>query len=134
MTKSTEEKTLLVKEYHELLARFPTQLTTSDDAMIRELAQTNPRLLRQNLFLRSNFWHCVMIVHADENDANGVTCDIRQALEAARMALLAFFHFWEYLRVDAGVWWVFQHRAFEEAVSAPLSRTICAPSTIGFYT
>lgn len=62
-----------------------------------------------------------MVIQADECDEGGVTCDVRGALEAARMALLAFFHFWEYLRVDAGVWWVFQHRAFEEAVSSLFS-------------
>lgn len=117
LTKSVSDKADLTNEYHKLLDSFPSPLTTSDDAAIRKMAETNPRLLRQNLFLRSNFWHCVMVIQADENDSSGVTCDVRGALEAARMALLAFFHFWEHLRVDAGVWWVFQHRAFEEAVS-----------------
>jgi hypothetical protein len=60
-----------------------------------------------------------MVIQADEHEEGGVVCDVRGALEAARMALLSFFHFWDYLRVDAGVWWVFQHRAFEEAVSHP---------------
>jgi hypothetical protein len=117
LTKSPEEKDSLIREYHQLLDSFPLPLTTSDDDTIRDMAGTNLRRLRQNLFLRSNFWHCVMIIYADEYDAGGVTCDIRGALGAARKALLSFFHFWEYLRVDAGVWWVFQHRAFEEAVS-----------------
>ncbi|KAF2245683.1 hypothetical protein BU26DRAFT_522087 [Trematosphaeria pertusa] len=116
LTKSVSDKADLTNEYHKLLDSFPSPLTTSDDAAIRKMAETNPRLLRQNLFLRSNFWHCVMVIQADENDSSGVTCDVRGALEAARMALLAFFHFWEHLRVDAGVWWVFQHRAFEEAL------------------
>ncbi|KAF1968578.1 hypothetical protein BU23DRAFT_558450 [Bimuria novae-zelandiae CBS 107.79] len=112
---STAAKTELVQEYHRLLQSFPPLLTVSEDRAVRELAK-NPRLLRQNLFLRSNYWHCVMIIQADEYEDGGVSCNIRGALEAARMALLAFFHFWEYLRVDAGVWWVFQHRAFEEAL------------------
>ncbi|KAJ4289134.1 hypothetical protein N0V90_011476 [Kalmusia sp. IMI 367209] len=116
LTRSPAGKVNLVNEYRQLLDSFPPTLTTSDDASIRELANSNPRLLRQNLFLRSNYWHCVMIIQADEYEDGGVSCDIRSALEAARMALLAFFHFWEYLRVDAGVWWVFQHRAFEEAL------------------
>ena len=105
----------LVTEYNQLHESFPPLLTAFDDAAVQDLAK-NPRLLRQNLFFRSNYWHCVMIIQADEYAAGGVACDIRGALEAARMALRAFFHFWEYLRVDAGVWWVFQHRAFEEAV------------------
>lgn len=116
IVKSTTEKVALVEEYQKLFKSFPPSLTTSDDNAVRDLAG-NLRLLRQNLFLRSNYWHCVMIIQADEYDEGGMPCDIRGALEAARMALLAFFHFWEYLRVDAGVWWVFQHRAFEEAVS-----------------
>lgn len=61
-----------------------------------------------------------MIVEAEENEVGGVHCDVRGALEAGRLALESFFDFWEYLRVDAGVWWVFQHRAFEEAVSSSL--------------
>lgn len=59
-----------------------------------------------------------MIVNADENEDGGVTCDVVGTLEAARVALQAFFNLWEFLQVDAGVWWVFQHRAFEEAVSS----------------
>jgi hypothetical protein len=62
-----------------------------------------------------------MAIQADENRAEGVPCDVKGALDAARMALQSFFHFWEYLRIDASVWWVFQHRAFEEAVSTPAS-------------
>ncbi|KAF9729191.1 zn 2cys6 transcription factor [Paraphaeosphaeria minitans] len=113
--RSAQGKTDLVNEYHQLLNSFPPLLTTSEDSAIQDLA-SNLRLLRQNLFLRSNYWHCVMVIQADEYEAGGVSCDIRGALEAARNALLAFFHFWEYLRIDAGVWWVFQHRAFEEAL------------------
>jgi hypothetical protein len=33
------------------------------------------------------------------------------------MALASFFDFWEFLRVDASVWFHFQARALEEAVS-----------------
>jgi len=62
-----------------------------------------------------------MLIEADENEAGGVKCDVRGALEAGRLAVGAFFDFWDGLRVDAGVWWVFQHRAFEEAVSSGLS-------------
>lgn len=121
LTTSPKDRTSLINQYHDLLRSFPRSLTTFDEVEIDNLANTNPRQLRQNLFLRSNFWHCVMVIHADENDLGGVSCDVRGALEAARMALQAFLQFWIYLRVDAGVWWVFQHRAFEEAVSRPVS-------------
>jgi hypothetical protein len=117
LTTSQAHKTQLVSEYFTLHGSFPTELTASNDQTIRAMADTNLRSLRQNLFFRSNFWHCVMVIQADENPGDGISCDVKGALEAARMALQAFFHFWEYLRIDASVWWVFQHRAFEEAVS-----------------
>ncbi|PSN71409.1 hypothetical protein BS50DRAFT_485883 [Corynespora cassiicola Philippines] len=116
LTTSPRNRTKLVAQYHDLLSTFPPLLTTSDSAEVKKLAESNPRLLRQNMFFRSNFWHCVMVIQADENEEGGVTCDVKGALEAARMALQSYFDFWEYLRVDAGVWWVFQHRAFEEAL------------------
>ncbi|KAF2750213.1 hypothetical protein M011DRAFT_233199 [Sporormia fimetaria CBS 119925] len=116
LVSSVKERIVLIAKYHDLLPLFPPLLTTSDDAEIGHLAKNNPRQLRQNFFFRSNFWHCLMAIHADENKAAGVGCDVEGALNAARMALQAFFHFWKYLKVDAGVWWVFQHRAFDEAL------------------
>ncbi|KAF9693263.1 hypothetical protein EKO04_008636 [Ascochyta lentis] len=116
LTTSLAHKTALVEEYFDLHRSFPPELTASDDATIQKMAVTSPRSLRQNLFLRSNFWHCVMVIQSDENPSEGYTCNVKGCLEAARMAVQSFFHFWEYLRIDASVWWVFQHRAFEEAL------------------
>ncbi|KAF2017970.1 hypothetical protein BU24DRAFT_162616 [Aaosphaeria arxii CBS 175.79] len=116
LTSSPQDRVNLIKQYSDLHASFPAHLSTSNPTEVAQFATTNPRLLRQNLFFRSNFWHCVMVINADENDAGGVSCDVKGALEAARNALQAFFDFWEYLRIDAAVWWVFQHRAFEEAL------------------
>lgn len=62
-----------------------------------------------------------MLIEADVNEAAGVKCDVRGALEAGRVAVSSFFDFWQGLRSDASVWWVFQHRAFEEAVSISVS-------------
>ncbi len=118
LTSSIAHKQELLRQYSALHSNFPESLTTPDDAAIRTMAEINPRGLRQNLFFRSNFWHCVMALHADENPDSGVVCDIKGALDAAGMALQSFFHFWEHLQIDASVWWVFQHRAFEEAVSS----------------
>ncbi|KAF2127503.1 hypothetical protein P153DRAFT_424159 [Dothidotthia symphoricarpi CBS 119687] len=116
LTTSVAHKIQLVGEYFALHSTFPSELTASDDDTIQSMAKTTLRSLRQNLFFRSNFWHCVMVIQSDENVAEGVSCDVKGALEAARMGVQAFFHFWEYLRIDASVWWVFQHRAFEEAL------------------
>jgi hypothetical protein len=117
LTYSPREKSDLLTSYRNLFASFPKTLTMGDHPSVGRLAETNPRAARQNLFLRSNFWHCFMIIQADESEPHGVTCDVHGALEAARNAIESFFQLWEFLRTDAGVWWVFQHRAFEEAVS-----------------
>lgn len=123
LTSSVVHKAQLISEYFALHSTFSHELTVSDSDVIRNIAKRNLRSLRQNLFFRSNFWHCVMVIQADENIAEGVSCDVKGALEAARMGVQAFFHFWEYLRIDASVWWVFQHRAFEEAVG--LAYSLC---------
>ncbi|KAF2837178.1 hypothetical protein M501DRAFT_986514 [Patellaria atrata CBS 101060] len=118
LTCSPRQKVDVISSYKSLHASFSKSLTTSDRSITERLAISSPRRARQNLFFRSNYWHCMMILQADENEAGGVQCDIREALEAARMAIGAFFELWEFLNTDAGVWWVFQHRVFEEALMA----------------
>jgi hypothetical protein len=115
---SLRHKTALLNQFRTLYATFPRSLTAARE-QFAQLVANDGRMARQNLFLRSNYWHCFMIIEAEENELGGVHCDVRGALEAGRLALESFFDFWEYLQVDAGVWWVFQHRAFEEAVSFP---------------
>jgi len=117
LTKSPREKATLLAQFHALYASFPSSLTCFAPGSFAALLATDTRVARQNLFLRSNFWHCVMLIEADENETSGVKCDVRGALHAGRLAVGAFFDFWDGLRVDAGVWWVFQHRAFEEALT-----------------
>ena len=72
LTKSPDDRTRLINEYHQLFNSFPKHLTISEEDVVRSLATTNPRRLRQNLFMRSNYWHCVMAIQADENDAGNV--------------------------------------------------------------
>ncbi|KAF2401747.1 hypothetical protein EJ06DRAFT_474234 [Trichodelitschia bisporula] len=113
---SSREKSVLLQRFRALYASLPPALTTSDRTAFAGLVRRDARRARQSLFLRSNYWHCVMLAAADEDAARGVGCHVRGVLEAGVTALEAFFEFWEFLRVDAGVWWVFQHRAFEEAL------------------
>ncbi|EON63598.1 hypothetical protein W97_02826 [Coniosporium apollinis CBS 100218] len=117
LTANAREKANMLATYRTLYSSFPSSLNTTDRDTVARLAASDPRRARQNLFLRSNYWHCLMILQMDENDAGGVRCDVKGALEAARLAIEAFFELWDFLRVDAGVWWVFQHRAFEEALT-----------------
>lgn len=57
-----------------------------------------------------------MLLHASENEPAGVECNLKPALEAAHEAIWSFFKLWNYFESEAGVWWVFQHRAFEESL------------------
>ncbi|KAF2089737.1 hypothetical protein K490DRAFT_37819 [Saccharata proteae CBS 121410] len=113
LTSSPREKSSLLSQYRSLFAGVPVSLTS---ALTSSAVAADQRLAKQCLFFRSNYHHCVMLILADENEAGGVKCDVRGALEEARRAIAAFFELWEFLSVDAGVWWVFQHRAFEEAL------------------
>lgn len=106
----------MVAQFQGLLDSLPPILTTADQSAFFQLAARNPRQARQNLFLRSNYWHCVMLIQVDESVRHGIGRDVQGAIEAGRRAILSFFNLWDAFRVDAGVWWVFQHRAFEEAV------------------
>ena len=57
-----------------------------------------------------------MLLHACENEPAGVVANVKLALEAAHEALWAFFKLWAFFETEAAVWWVFQHRAFEESL------------------
>ena len=122
LTSSMRQKGQLLSTFHALYSSFPSPLSDTNSQFFANLVASSPRIARQSLFLRSNYWHCVMIIQADANEAAGVKCDVRGALEAGRIALNAFFDFWDGLRGDASVWWVFQHRAFEEAVGEGMSQ------------
>lgn len=55
-----------------------------------------------------------MLVHASE--CEDVHVNVRGALEAAHDAIKSFFMMFSLLESEARVWWVFNHRAFLEAV------------------
>lgn len=114
---SSRHKTTLVSNFRALYRSCSAGLTNLDYATIQHQAITNPRLIRQNLFLTSNYHHCLMLVQASENPSGGVECNVRGALEAAHEAICAYFKLNALFESDAGVWWVFQHRAFEEALT-----------------
>ena len=117
LANSPRHKDSLVAAFRRLYKSFPSTLTTLDFEQLRQQAAVNPRAVRQNLFLTSNYYHCLMLLQASENESAGVECNIKGALEAAHEAIWAFFKLWNLLESEAGVWWVFQHRAFEEALA-----------------
>ena len=109
-------KASLISSFRALYRSFPTNLTTTDFGLLQRIAATDLRTVRQNLWMNSNYYHCMMVMQASENEAVGVHCNIHGTLEAAHEAIWAFFKLYSLFEVEAGVWWVFQHRAFEEAV------------------
>lgn len=83
---------------------------------IHPSVSANRRIVRQTLFLTSNYFHNVMLLHASECKEGGVPINIRGALEAAHEAIQTFFLLNELFPDEAKVWWVFNHRAFLEAI------------------
>ena len=55
-----------------------------------------------------------MLVHASES--GDVPVNVRGTLEAAHDAITAFFVLFALFEAEARVWWVFNHRAFLEAL------------------
>jgi hypothetical protein len=113
---SQRHKESLVAAFRRLYKSFPSYLTVLDYGLLQQQAASNPRAVRQNLLLTSNYYHCLALLQASDNPAQNVEVDVKGALEAAHEALCAFFKLWGLFEVEAGVWWVFQHRAFEESL------------------
>ena len=116
LANSPRHKESLIAAFRRLYKTFPAYLTTLDYAVLQQQASINPRAVRQNLFLTSNYYHCLMLLQASENESAGVEANVKGALEAAHEAIWSFFKLWGLFEAEAGVWWVFQHRAFEESL------------------
>ncbi|KAM3526289.1 hypothetical protein NHJ13051_003545 [Beauveria bassiana] len=107
-------KSKLVADFRAVYRSFPDVFRSWDADSLTGMAQTNKRVVRQTLFLTSNYFHNLMLVHASES--SDVPVNIRGTLEAAHDAISAFFMLFSLLESEARVWWVFNHRAFLEAV------------------
>ncbi|OBT76471.1 hypothetical protein VF21_03983 [Pseudogymnoascus sp. 05NY08] len=107
-------KSTLLASFRAVYRSFPDQFRCWDSASIAHLALTNKRLVRQTLFLTSNYWHNVMLLHSSESKE--VPMNVKGTLEAAHEAISAFFLLVEVFGAEARVWWVFCHRAFLESV------------------
>ena len=111
---TARHKSKLVADFRAVYRSFPDVFRSWDADSLTALAQTNKRVVRQTLFLTSNYFHNLMLVHASESA--DVPVNIRGPLEAAHDAISAFFMLFSLLETEARVWWVFNHRAFLEAV------------------
>lgn len=108
------QKAKLLSDFRAIYRSFPDIFRSWDAASLTELARTNMRVVRQTMFLTSNYWHNIMLLHSSASPE--VPINVRGALEAAHEAVSAFFLLCELFGAEARVWWVFNHRAFLEAV------------------
>ena len=115
---SPAARSRLVASFHRLYTSFPPPFRTFSESAICELARHSQRLARQTLFLTSNYYHCLMLVHADESE--DLSLDLKGTLDAAHEAINSFFLLHTLFQDEARVWFHFQHRAYSEAVRRPL--------------
>jgi hypothetical protein len=111
---TARHKSKLIADFRAVYRSFPDVFRSWDPDSITALAKTNKRVVRQTLFLTSNYFHNLMLVHASESP--DVPVNVRGTLEAAHDAITAFFLLFTLLEIEARVWWVFNHRAFLEAL------------------
>lgn len=111
---TVRHKSKLVADFRAVYRSFPDIFRSWDIAMLTSMAERNKRIVRQTLFLSSNYFHNLMLVHASES--TDVPVNVRGTLEAAHDAITAFFVLFSLFETEARVWWVFNHRAFLEAL------------------
>ena len=112
------QRTSLIASFHRIYMSFPVPFRTFTEASICDLASRSKRLARQTLFLTSNYFHCLMLIYADEHEQLDI--DVHGTLDAAHEAINSFFLLRALFEDEAMVWYHFQHRAFSEAVSTSL--------------
>ncbi|KAL6861126.1 fungal-specific transcription factor domain-containing protein [Trichoderma novae-zelandiae] len=111
---TARHKSKLIADFRAVYRSFPDVFRSWDTESLTALAVTNKRVVRQTLFLTSNYFHNLMLVHASESP--DVPVNVRGTLEAAHDAIGSFFLLFNLLESEARVWWVFNHRAFLEAL------------------
>ena len=137
MASTTRQRSQLLSRFRTCYRSFPDVFRAWDENGIYELGKRDSagrRLVRQILFLTSNYWHCVMLIHMEgcesasetpvpTGDQAGPLTSVKGALEAGHEAIRSFFVLHTLLQGEAGTWWVMAHRAFTEAVSSSQMRT-----------
>lgn len=108
------QKSKLVADFRAVYRSFPDVFRSWDADTMARLAARDRRVARQALFLASNYHHNLMLVHASESP--DVPVNVRATLDAAHEAITAFFLLYSHFEDEARVWWVFNHRAFLEAL------------------
>ncbi|CAI0646681.1 unnamed protein product [Colletotrichum noveboracense] len=127
---TARHKSKLVADFRAVYRSFPDVFRSWDSDSLTSLARTNKRVVRQTLFLTSNYHHNIMLVHASESP--DVPVNVRGTLEAAHEAINSFFLLFNIFELEARVWWVFNHRAFLEAlcIGSVLRETAKDPAAV----
>lgn len=111
---TVRNKAKLVGDFRSVYRSFPDIFRSWDTDSLTALSRDNKRVVRQTLFLTSNYFHNLMLVHASES--SDVPVNYRGTVEAGHDAITSFFMLFKLLEAEARVWWVFNHRAFLEAL------------------
>ncbi|KAG8528543.1 uncharacterized protein KY384_007461 [Bacidia gigantensis] len=98
----------LIAKFERIYFSVPKPFRNFNEAAICELASRSKRLARQALFLTSNYYHCLMLIYADEHD--DLELDVHGTLDAAHQAISSFFLLHKLFEDEA------RHRAFSEAL------------------
>lgn len=114
---SPQHKIQLVEAFRRLHAEFPSPFSSHEDTMDD---QHDLRLVRQQLAIRNNFYHTLMLIQSEENRSAGTTIDFMGTLETAHLALESFFELQRRFGKVMDGFWAYQHRNFEVAVSQSL--------------
>jgi hypothetical protein len=114
ISSSPRQKSKLIADFRAVYHSIPDVFRSWDAESITQLCQSNKRIVRQTLFLTSNYFHNVMLLHSSASPE--VPINVRGSLEAAHDAINAFFLLYTLFENEAKVWWVFNHRAFLEAM------------------
>lgn len=124
---TARHKSKLVADFRAVYRSFPDIFRSWDPDSLAQLAQSSKRVVRQTLFLTSNYFHNLMLVHASESA--DVPVNVRGTLEAAHDAITSFFMLFNLFEAEARVWWVFNHRGFLEAlcIGTVLRETMAKP-------
>lgn len=114
ISSSPRQKSKLLADFRAVYRSIPDVFRSWDTESLTRLCHVNKRIVRQTLFLTSNYFHNVMLLHSSASAE--VPVNVRGSLEAAHDAINAFFLLYELFEHEAKVWWVFNHRAFLEAM------------------
>ena len=114
ISSTPRHKAKLLADFKAVYRSFPDIFRSWTHSSITTMSLSTPRIVRQTLFLTSNYFHNVMLVHSSSSPETPM--NTRGALEAAHDAISAFFLLYGLFETEAKVWWVFNHRAFLEAL------------------